>query len=232
MKNKQVCDVRFVATTGVIAGLYTALTLVLAPFSFGLVQCRMSEALTVLAAYHPAAVAGLTVGCALSNMVGLAMGANAAGALDILVGTLATGLAAVLSYRLRSIRWGGLPVLFLTDNGQDVLCREGFVIQAHFLDDVLHDPLGIGGVVDGKMTGIAQPFRIPAQDPTAGGMEGHGPYILPLGAQHGRQTLLQFPCRLVGKGDSQDAPGHHRLHSAEPIGMVPLLLRKRFGKVL
>lgn len=111
MKNKQVCDVRFVATTGVIAGLYTALTLVLAPFSFGLVQCRMSEALTVLAAYHPAAVAGLTVGCALSNMVGLAMGANAAGALDILVGTLATGLAAVLSYRLRSIRWGGLPVL-------------------------------------------------------------------------------------------------------------------------
>ena len=103
--------IRFLTVTGVIAGLYTALTLVLAPFSFGIVQCRVSEALTILAVYHPAAVAGLTVGCALSNFVGLAMGANTAGALDILLGTLATGLAAWLSYRLRHIRWGGLPVL-------------------------------------------------------------------------------------------------------------------------
>ena len=103
--------IRFLAVTGVIAGLYTALTLVLAPFSFGLVQCRVSEALTILAAYHPAAVAGLTLGCALSNLVGLAMGANIAGALDILVGTLATGAAAWLSYRLRQVRLGGLPLL-------------------------------------------------------------------------------------------------------------------------
>lgn len=112
MKQSKASDhIRFVTVTGVIAGLYTALTLVLAPFSFGIVQCRVSEALTILAAYHPAAVAGLTVGCALSNFVGLAMGANTAGALDILLGTLATGLAAWLSYRLRHIRWGGLPVL-------------------------------------------------------------------------------------------------------------------------
>ena len=112
MKHSKASDhIRFVTVTGVIAGLYTALTLVLAPFSFGIVQCRVSEALTILAAYHPAAVAGLTVGCALSNFVGLAMGTNTAGALDILLGTLATGLAAWLSYRLRHIRWGGLPVL-------------------------------------------------------------------------------------------------------------------------
>lgn len=104
-------SIRFLTITGVIAGLYTALTLVLAPLSFGIVQCRVSEALTILAAYHPAAVAGLTVGCALSNMVGLAMGANVAGALDILLGTLATGLAAWLTYRLRGVRFGGLPIL-------------------------------------------------------------------------------------------------------------------------
>ena len=103
--------IRFLTLAGVIAGLYTALTLVLAPFSFGIVQCRVSEALTILAAYHPAGVAGLTVGCALSNLIGLTMGANTAGALDILLGTFATGAAAWLSYRLRGIRWGGLPVL-------------------------------------------------------------------------------------------------------------------------
>ena len=112
MKNSknQGLHLRFLTVTGVIAGLYTALTLLLAPFSFGIVQCRLSEALTILAAYHPAGVAGLTVGCALSNLVGLSMGANVAGALDILLGTLATGLAAWLSYALRNVRWGGLPV--------------------------------------------------------------------------------------------------------------------------
>ena len=111
MNRKQSEKIRFLTTAGVIAGLYTALTLLLAPFSFGIVQCRLSESLTILAAYHPAAVVGLTVGCAISNMVGLTMGANTAGALDILLGTFATGLAAWLSYRLRHIRFGGLPVL-------------------------------------------------------------------------------------------------------------------------
>lgn len=103
--------IRFLAVAGLIAGLYTALTVALAPFSFGLVQCRVAEVLTVLAAYSPAAVTGLTVGCALSNLIGLSMGANIAGALDILFGTLATGLAAWLSYALRGHRIGGLPAL-------------------------------------------------------------------------------------------------------------------------
>ncbi len=103
--------IRNLVVAGLIAGLYTALTLVLAPISFGTIQCRLSEVLTILAAYSPVAVTGLTVGCALSNLIGLTMGANVAGALDILLGTLATGLAAWLSYRLRGIRWGGLPVL-------------------------------------------------------------------------------------------------------------------------
>jgi len=101
--------IRFLTVTGLIAGLYAALTLVLAPISFGGVQCRVAEMLTILAAYTPAAIPGLTVGCVISNVVGLSMGANVAGALDILLGTLATGLAAWLSYRLRHIRVKGLP---------------------------------------------------------------------------------------------------------------------------
>lgn len=111
LRHQAGAKIRFLTVAGVIAGLYTALTVMLAPFSFGIVQCRVSEALTVLAAYHPAAVAGLTVGCALSNLMGLSMGANTAGALDILIGTFATGAAAWFSYRLRGVRWGGLPVL-------------------------------------------------------------------------------------------------------------------------
>ena len=109
MKNKE--RVRFLAVTGMIAALYAALTLVLAPFSFGLVQCRVAEMLNLLAAYTPAAVPGLTLGCLISNGIGLAMGSNIAGALDLLLGPLATGLAAWLSWRWRGCRWGGLPVL-------------------------------------------------------------------------------------------------------------------------
>lgn len=110
-QNRASDKIRFLAVTGVVAGLYTAMTLLLAPLSFGVVQCRVSEALTILAAYHPAGAAGLTLGCAISNLIGLSMGANTAGALDILLGTLATGLAAWLSYLLRGVLWGGLPVL-------------------------------------------------------------------------------------------------------------------------
>lgn len=110
MKQQTQTRVRFLAVAGLIAGLYTALTVALAPISFGTVQCRVAEALTILAAYSPAAVTGLTVGCALSNLIGLTMGANAAGALDILLGTVATGLAAWLSYRLRHLRIKDLPV--------------------------------------------------------------------------------------------------------------------------
>ena len=115
MKNRTQSEkIRFLTVTGIIAGLYTALTVVLAPLSFGIVQCRVSEALTILAVYHPAGVAGLTVGCALSNFIGLTMGANTAGALDILIGTFATASAAWVSYLLRNVRFGGLPVLSTT----------------------------------------------------------------------------------------------------------------------
>ena len=103
--------IRFLTLTGAIAALYTALTLCLAPLSFGLVQCRVSEVLTVLAAYTPAAVPGLTIGCAVSNLIGIAMGSNIAGALDVLLGPLATGLAAWLTYRWRRHRISGLPLL-------------------------------------------------------------------------------------------------------------------------
>ena len=102
--------IRFLTVTGLIAGLYAALTLVLAPLSFGPVQCRVAEALTILAAYTPAAIPGLTIGCVISNVVGLSMGANVAGALDILLGTLATGVAAWMSYGLRRFRVKGLPL--------------------------------------------------------------------------------------------------------------------------
>lgn len=99
------------AQSAVIAALYTALTLLLAPISFGPAQLRVAEMLTILPAVTPSAVVGLTLGCALSNAVGLAMGTNIAGALDILFGSIATLLAALCTRALRNVTIKGLPVL-------------------------------------------------------------------------------------------------------------------------
>lgn len=103
--------VKHLTTAGMIAAIYCALTLLLPFMTFGPVQCRLSEALTILPVFTPAAIPGLIVGCLVSNTVGLSMGANVAGAWDILIGTLATALAALLTRALGRVRFKKLPIL-------------------------------------------------------------------------------------------------------------------------
>jgi uncharacterized membrane protein len=102
---------RRLAEGGLIAAMYTALALAVPAASFGLAQFRVSEILTILPVFTPAAIPGLAVGCMVSNIVGLAMGANLAGAWDILFGSLATLAAAWMTYWLRNFRIKGMPVL-------------------------------------------------------------------------------------------------------------------------
>ena len=53
-----------------IAAIYVVLTYVFAPFSFGEVQVRISEALTILPVFTPAAIPGLFIGCLIGNILG------------------------------------------------------------------------------------------------------------------------------------------------------------------
>ncbi len=94
-----------------IAAIYTALSLGLAPLSFGTVQFRISEALTLLPVFSPSYIIGVTLGCFLTNLLGFFMGVNILGSLDIIFGTSATLIAAVLTYYLRNLKIKGLPVL-------------------------------------------------------------------------------------------------------------------------
>ncbi|MDD6396618.1 MAG: QueT transporter family protein [Firmicutes bacterium] len=102
---------RLMAEAGMIAALYTVATLVLAPLSFGNIQFRASEALTLLPVFTASAVPGLTIGCIISNAVGVAMGSNIAGWLDVIFGSFATLLAAILTRMLRNIQVKGIPLL-------------------------------------------------------------------------------------------------------------------------
>ena len=99
------------AQAGLIAALYTVCTVCIQPAAYGAVQFRVSEALTILPVFTPAAIPGLAVGCLVSNLFGLMSGANPAGAWDLLFGTLSTLTAACLTYALRHVRLRGLPFL-------------------------------------------------------------------------------------------------------------------------
>ena len=97
----------FIAQAGVIAAAYAATTLVCMLFmgslAWGPVQFRLSEALTVLALFTPAAVPGLTLGCALANLANIALGGTGLlGLLDVVFGSLATFLAALWLRRFRT----------------------------------------------------------------------------------------------------------------------------------
>lgn len=96
----------FVAQAGMIAALYAAATcaalLLLQGLAWGPVQFRVSEAVCVLAALTPAAIPGLTVGCALANLISLVLnGTGALGMLDVLFGSLATLVGSYWCWKLR-----------------------------------------------------------------------------------------------------------------------------------
>lgn len=80
----------------VIAATYAALTMTLP--AFGSVQCRISEALTVLPFLFPAAAPGIAVGCLVANLL------SPYGLVDVICGTAASALAAYLTMKMPN-RW-------------------------------------------------------------------------------------------------------------------------------
>ncbi len=103
-KNKKTT---FVVQSAVIAALYAGLTYAagMMNLAYGSIQFRFSEALTILAAISPAAIPGLTIGCFLGNIT------SPYGLIDIICGTVATFLAAVLSYKTRNVKFKNLPLV-------------------------------------------------------------------------------------------------------------------------
>ena len=101
----------YMVQAAVIAALYAVLTILqntLLPGSASLpVQFRISEVLTILAIYTPAAIPGLTIGCMIANISSL----SALGPYDMIFGTLASFLAVFMMYQLRNLRLFSMPIL-------------------------------------------------------------------------------------------------------------------------
>ena len=116
-------------TAAVVAALYTVMSLFAGTFglAFGPVQIRFSEALCVLPFLFPETIWGLFVGCLITNLL------SPYGVLDIVVGSLATLLAAVVTSR----------------------CKNRFLAT---LPPVIFNMIFVSGVIAWQMTGFAEGF--------------------------------------------------------------------------
>lgn len=88
-------------TAGIIAALYVVLTMISATLglSSGVIQFRISEALTVLPYFTPAAIPGLFLGCLIANILSGSI------VVDVIFGSVATLVGAIGSYILRKYKY-------------------------------------------------------------------------------------------------------------------------------
>ena len=101
-------NINFLIQSALIAALYAGLNYLSGIFglAYGPIQLRISEVLTVLPAITPTAIPGLTIGCFIANIGSF----NVA---DMIFGTFATFVAALLTYCLRNIKLKKIPILSL-----------------------------------------------------------------------------------------------------------------------
>ena len=90
-------SVDFIVRTAIVAALYAVLTFAMAPISYGMVQFRLSEVMTLLAFINPVYIFGLTLGTLIANI------ASQLGMMDMIFGTLATFISVFLVSKTKNI---------------------------------------------------------------------------------------------------------------------------------
>lgn len=106
MQNKKV------SIYAIIIAIYTAISLLMGSLSFGMIQIRIAELLLVLCLYDSKFIIPVTLGCFVTNLIGILNGLNPL-VLDLIVGTLATLVSGLCVYYFRNIRFYGMPLLSL-----------------------------------------------------------------------------------------------------------------------
>ena len=144
MKNNQSGKVLFIAQAAMIAAIYVVLTLIGASFSYGEVQVRISEALTILPAFTPAAIPGVFLGCLISNILG--------GCIlpDIIFGSLATLIGAVFTWMLKYL--APLPPIIANVLVVPFVLKYGYMVPLPIPFMML--TVGIGEVISCGVLGL------------------------------------------------------------------------------
>ncbi len=121
MKNKKFTTL-MLCRAGITAALYAVLTWAFGPLAFGPIQIRPSEALTILPLFYVESIPGLFVGCMLANLM------SGYGLYDIFLGSLATLLAAALTYGAGRLIKNN-PIKLIVGGIFPVICN-AFIIPA------------------------------------------------------------------------------------------------------
>lgn len=101
----------YLVRIALIAAIYTTINIVFAPFSYGPVQIRVAEALSILPFIDPAAIGGLFLGCVLANLWG------GLGIVDVIGGSLCTLIAALITYNMKKPILAPLPPVIINSLG-------------------------------------------------------------------------------------------------------------------
>ena len=150
MRDKKVL---FMVQAAAIAAIYVVLTVVFAPLSFGEVQIRFAEGLTVLPYFTPAAIPGLFIGCVIGNFMGGAI------PVDIICGSLATLAGALLSYALRKHKFlVPLPPIIANTLAVPFVLFYGYGVNLPIPFMML--TVGVGEVVSCEVIGLILLFAL------------------------------------------------------------------------
>ena len=135
---------RYMIKAAVIATVYAVITYLFRPISYGVIQVRVSEALTLLPLIEPAAIPGLFLGCLIANILG------GMGLWDIYLGSLITLVSAYITSKMPNPVLGALPPIVFNSIG-----------VAFYLSLLFHMPywvtalyIGVGQLVSVAVLGI------------------------------------------------------------------------------
>lgn len=137
-------NIRYITKASLIAAIYIVLVLIqiipipFANLTFGPVQLRLAEGLTLLPLVESAAIPGLFVGCLLANLVLAPY--SGFGLVDIIGGSLVTLIAAYLTSKMKNKFTGMLPPVAL--NGLIVSIWVSYFTRVPYLYTVLGIGLG------------------------------------------------------------------------------------------
>ena len=143
----------YITEASAIAALYTVITIAIGPLGSAAIQCRIPEAMCILAIFTPAAIPGMTIGCLISNI--------ATGCLwqDVLFGTIAT-LIGVIGARLLRRIWWLTPLPTVVSNTLIVPFVLAYAYHAEDGIPFLMLTVGIGEVISAYVLGIALYFAL------------------------------------------------------------------------
>ncbi|MEG0133433.1 MAG: QueT transporter family protein [Clostridium sp.] len=141
-------NVKRLLKTALVAAIYVAVTVVIAPIAYGPLQFRLSEVLILLVLIDPLYIPGLTLGCAISNFLLSPMAF-----VDVVVGTSATLIALVLIWKTKELlikKYGesSTKIFFISSiwativNGLLVGAELYYVLQFPFWLSVLQVAIG------------------------------------------------------------------------------------------